>query len=140
MTLNEYAIEYGPKAHQILEVTGIVWFLLVPKIDDSLIRLRLLSQALTLRSAGDVLHLERLETLGDSLLKYLVSVSTFVKCAGMNEGHLTKLKGQLVSNQYLFYCGKKLDIGSYVKVRNGFLNEVICFEIDKRTFFFFRRV
>ena len=73
-------------------------------------------QALTLRDAQDVINLERLETLGDSCLKYLVSVSTYIKCKNMNEGHLTILRSQLVCNENLFYCGKKLDIGSYVKV------------------------
>lgn len=74
------------------------------------------SQALTLRDAQDVIHLERLETLGDSCLKYLISVYAYTKFEDMNEGHLSILRSHLVSNKNLFCCGKNMAIGSYVKV------------------------
>ena len=77
-------------------------------------------QALTLRNSADSIHLERLETLGDSTLKYLVSVSTLIGCPQLNEGDLTLLKSKLVSNQNLFYIAKKLDMASYVKVSFAF--------------------
>ena len=76
-----------------------------------------------MRCAGDNIDLERLETLGDSLLKYLVSISTYIKCADMNEGHLTILKSRLVSNKNLFYCGRKLEIMSYIKVPKNYFSQ-----------------
>lgn len=89
VTLKKWKSPCGPEAHEVL-------------------------QALTLRKAGDVIDIERLETLGDSFLKYMVSVSLFLKCAHMNEGHLSILKGTLIGNKYLFYCGKKLQLTSYI--------------------------
>ena len=100
------------------------------------------SQAITLRDAHDVLHLERLETLGDSCLKYMVSFSLYMKNKGMDEGDLTIMKGELVSNKNLFNIGKKLEIGSYIKVRAHKplpFNSAVVFQKYNRTRFDFHR-
>jgi hypothetical protein len=90
-------------------------------------------QALTLCDAKDLMNLERLETLGDSCLKYLVSVCTYVKSKGMNEGDLTILRSDLVCNKNLFDCGKKLDIGSYINVSSIFRNINPCISLKTLT-------
>ncbi|XP_075227307.1 endoribonuclease Dcr-2 isoform X2 [Lycorma delicatula] len=75
-----------------------------------------LLQALTASSAHDVFNLERLETLGDSFLKYSVSLILYMSFPKLTEGQLTNIKGKIIGNRNLFYCGKKLQLGSILKV------------------------
>lgn len=64
---------------------------------------------------------ERMETYGDSFLKFAASLSLFDAFESENEGVLTGLKMKLVGNRNLLYVGNKLNIGSYLKVlRNCF--------------------
>jgi dsRNA-specific ribonuclease len=61
-------------------------------------------EVFTTSSARDSVNSERLETLGDAFLKWSVSEFLFDKTVEMpelTEGHLTSLKGQLVSNYNL---------------------------------------
>lgn len=74
-------------------------------------------QALTAQTAADVLNFERLETLGDSFLKYAVSLALFLKFPDMTEGQLTLIKGKVVGNRNLYYCGEKINLGSCLKVK-----------------------
>lgn len=74
-------------------------------------------QALTAQTAADVLNFERLETLGDSFLKYAVSLALFLKFPDMTEGQLTLIKGKVVGNRNLYYCGEKINLGSSLKVK-----------------------
>nr|BAX36483.1 Dicer4 [Planococcus kraunhiae] len=73
-------------------------------------------EALTPAGCNDIVDLERLETLGDSFLKFAVSFSIFVSFNNVNEGYLTTLKGRLVGNRNLLYCGNKLNIGPLIKI------------------------
>lgn len=61
-------------------------------------------------------HYERMETYGDSFLKFACSLVLFNAFEYENEGVLTELKMKLVGNRNLFYVGKNLNIGSYVLV------------------------
>uniref|UniRef100_A0A1B6DNE2 Uncharacterized protein n=1 Tax=Clastoptera arizonana TaxID=38151 RepID=A0A1B6DNE2_9HEMI len=72
-------------------------------------------QALTSASSNDIVNYERLETLGDCFLKFVISLSLYLNLPDLNEGILTQLKGQVVGNKNLFLCGKKLGIGSMIK-------------------------
>nr|BAX36482.1 Dicer3 [Planococcus kraunhiae] len=72
-------------------------------------------QALTPAGCNDILDLERLETLGDSFLKFAVSVTVFREHITSNEGYLTTLKGKLVGNRNLFYCGDRFNLASFIK-------------------------
>lgn len=70
-------------------------------------------QALTTSSAGDVLNLERLETIGDSYLK--VSLTAFLFCNYRNhEGKLSELRSQLLSNLNLYWRGKKFGVADHM--------------------------
>ncbi|KRX17662.1 Endoribonuclease Dicer [Trichinella nelsoni] len=64
-------------------------------------------RALTLRSAQDMFDLESMEALGDSFLKFIVSLHVFKKETSWNEGRLTSLRSEIVSNTNLFNLGKK---------------------------------
>ncbi|XP_031345881.1 endoribonuclease Dicer-like [Photinus pyralis] len=72
--------------------------------------------ALTTAKNNDIVNLERLETLGDSFLKFTISLFLFLKYPSFDEGMLTSFKGKLISNKNLFYIGNKKGISEYVKV------------------------
>jgi len=62
---------------------------------------------------------ERMETYGDSFLKFAVSLVLFDAFPSDNEGVLTELKMKLVGNRNLLYAGKNLNLGSYLVVCKG---------------------
>ncbi|XP_003377020.1 putative ribosomal protein S7e [Trichinella spiralis] len=64
-------------------------------------------RALTLRKAQDMFDLESMEALGDSFLKFIVSLHVFIKETNWNEGRLTSLRSEIVSNTNLFNLGKQ---------------------------------
>ncbi|XP_065211451.1 endoribonuclease Dicer-like [Planococcus citri] len=72
-------------------------------------------QALTPAGCNDILDLERLETLGDSFLKFAVSVTVFRANITRGEGYLTTLKSKLVGNRNLLYCGNRFNLASFIK-------------------------
>jgi len=59
---------------------------------------------------------ERMETYGDSFLKFAVSLVLFDAFPSDNEGFLTELKMKLVGNRNLLYAGRNLNLGSYLMV------------------------
>ncbi|CAK9806078.1 Endoribonuclease Dicer [Anthophora quadrimaculata] len=72
--------------------------------------------ALTTKMAHDAFNLERLEFLGDAYLKFIVSLFLYSQFPQYNEGHLTTLKGQLIGNRNLCYCGIAKKIPGRMKV------------------------
>lgn len=67
-------------------------------------------KSLTAKLAADSFNFERVETLGDSYLKFAVSLFLLQEYPTFGEGSLTFLKGKLVGNLNLFYCGKQKNI------------------------------
>lgn len=59
---------------------------------------------------------ERMETYGDSFLKFAVSLVLFDAFPLDNEGILTELKMKIVGNRNLLYAGRNLNLGSYLMV------------------------
>lgn len=74
----------------------------------------LILQALTSKSAGDDFDLERLEMIGDSFLKYVISVKTYIKYPTFDEGKLTKLRSRLIQNLHLYQRAKKKKLGEFL--------------------------
>ncbi|XP_076391381.1 endoribonuclease Dcr-2 isoform X2 [Megachile rotundata] len=72
--------------------------------------------ALTSKMGLDAFDLERLETLGDSYLKFIVSLYLYTIFPNYNEGSLTVLKGKMIGNRNLYYCGIKKNIPGRMKV------------------------
>lgn len=70
-------------------------------------------EALTLSNANDGFDLERLETIGDSVLKLIISIDVFGRTGAeiVDEGHLTALRTQQINNQHLFQLGVKKNFG-----------------------------
>ncbi|CAL1295864.1 unnamed protein product [Larinioides sclopetarius] len=74
----------------------------------------LLLQALTAKSAGDEFNLERLEIIGDSFLKYAMSIKTYIKYPNFDEGKLTRLRSHLIQNLHLYQKAKVKKLGEYL--------------------------
>ncbi|XP_047345738.1 endoribonuclease Dicer isoform X1 [Vespa velutina] len=75
----------------------------------------LIMQAL-ITSGNDVFDQERLEILGDSYLKFIISLYLYSVFPTYNEGRLTALKGKIIGNRNLYYCGIKKSIPGCMKV------------------------
>ncbi|XP_046424425.1 endoribonuclease Dcr-1 isoform X2 [Neodiprion fabricii] len=71
----------------------------------------LILQALTMSNANDGINLERLETIGDSFLKY--SITTYLYCTydNIHEGKLSHLRSKQVSNLNLYRLGRRKVLG-----------------------------
>ncbi|ESP02872.1 hypothetical protein LOTGIDRAFT_111015 [Lottia gigantea] len=67
----------------------------------------LILQALTMSNANDFFSLERLETIGDSFLKYAITVYLYCSYPGIHEGKLSYLRSKQVSNYNLYRLGQK---------------------------------
>lgn len=83
----------------------------------------LLKEALTHKSyAGEcrgVKHNERLEFLGDSILGAVVADYIYNKCPHVEEGVLSKIKSNLVSRRNLYFWGKQMALGRFLRLGHG---------------------
>jgi ribonuclease III len=83
----------------------------------------LIVEALTHRSHHhefqDSPHNERLEFLGDAVLNLCVSEAIMRLFPSTSEGHLSKLRSQLVSRNALSALARKLDLGAAVRLGKG---------------------
>ncbi|XP_042895189.1 endoribonuclease Dicer isoform X2 [Parasteatoda tepidariorum] len=68
-------------------------------------------QALTMSNANDGINLERLETVGDSFLKYAITVYLFCTYPNIHEGKLSYLRSKQISNYNLYKLGKRKGLG-----------------------------
>ncbi|WKY02864.1 hypothetical protein Q1695_016281 [Nippostrongylus brasiliensis] len=75
---------------------------------------RLLLTALTTSNANDGINLERLETIGDSFLKYSVTDYLYHTHPDQHEGKLSFARSKEVSNCNLYRLGKRLGIPSLI--------------------------
>ncbi|CAH1790780.1 unnamed protein product [Owenia fusiformis] len=64
-------------------------------------------QTLTMSNANDFFNLERLETIGDSFLKFAITVYLYCTYPGIHEGKLSYLRSKQVSNFNLYRLGKR---------------------------------
>ncbi|KAJ2611677.1 Dicer-like protein 1 [Coemansia sp. RSA 1365] len=70
--------------------------------------------AITASSASSDVCYERLETLGDSVLKYITTIMLFVTYPDAHEGILTSRRGRIVSNANLFELARRLKLPPYI--------------------------
>lgn len=78
----------------------------------------LLQQAVTHRSHGMV-HNERLEFLGDSVLNCVVAQLLFQKYPRLDEGDLSRLRSNLVKQQSLSEIAERLGLGEFLRLGEG---------------------
>ncbi|HEY9855891.1 MAG TPA: ribonuclease III [Stenomitos sp.] len=76
----------------------------------------LFEQALTHSSLSDKPHYERLEFLGDAVLKLVVAEWIFQRYPGLPEGELTKILTRVVSDATLGAVARELDLGSFLRL------------------------
>lgn len=68
-------------------------------------------QALTMSNANDGINLERLETIGDSFLKYAITNYLYSTYDNIHEGKLSHLRSKQVSNLNLYRLGRLKILG-----------------------------
>nr|CAD7399756.1 unnamed protein product [Timema cristinae] len=68
-------------------------------------------QALTMSNANDGINLERLETIGDSFLKYAITTYLYCTYDTIHEGKLSHLRSKQVSNLNLYRLGRRKVFG-----------------------------
>lgn len=73
-----------------------------------------LLQALTMSNANDGINLERLETIGDSFLKYAITNYLYSKYENVHEGKLSHLRSKQVSNLNLYRLGRRKNLGEFM--------------------------
>lgn len=73
----------------------------------------LILEALTLAKAGEGFDMERLETIGDSILKTVISIYVYGETSRerCDEGRLTQLRTRQINNKHLFHLGIQKGIG-----------------------------
>lgn len=74
----------------------------------------LLLQSLTTKKAIDMFNMERLETLGDSFLKLTTSSYFYCKLPVLNEGYLSTLKVNQISNNNLHRLANAKGLADYM--------------------------
>jgi len=77
-----------------------------------------LRQALTHRSHS-ILHNERLEFLGDSVLNCVVASLLFEKYTKIDEGDLSRLRANLVKQQSLYEIAVRLELAQFLRLGEG---------------------
>ncbi|XP_055849068.1 endoribonuclease Dcr-1 [Episyrphus balteatus] len=68
-------------------------------------------QGLTMSNANDGINLERLETIGDSFLKYAITTYLYITYENVHEGKLSHLRSKQVANLNLYRLGRKKMLG-----------------------------
>ncbi|MGL5379807.1 ribonuclease III [Clostridium sp.] len=99
----------------IKEVEEILGF----KFNES----KLLKTALTHSSYAnqhkDQEYNERFEFLGDSILQLCITEYLFLNYKDKSEGELTKIRSLIVCENSLYEIGRKLDLGSFIRISRG---------------------
>lgn len=78
----------------------------------------LLQQALTHRSHS-VLHNERLEFLGDSILNCVVASLLFDSFSDIDEGDLSRVRANLVKQQSLYEIAQRIELSQFLRLGEG---------------------
>lgn len=83
--------------------------------DDSNVSSFLILEAITTLRCSEDFSMERLELLGDSVLKYVVSCHLFLKFPDKDEGQLTSSRVDIISNAALYGFGIEHKIQGYIR-------------------------
>ena len=79
----------------------------------------LILEALTLAKARDGFDMERLETIGDSILKLIISVYVYGETSDQrsDEGRLSLMRTRQICNKHLFLLGQRKAIGEFISAQ-----------------------
>ena len=87
--------------------------------DQNLIRQALTHKTYAFEADEPIPYNERLEFLGDSILNFIIAKYLYQKNMFFSEGELTRRRAQLVNNKKLSTIAKSLNLGSYLKLGKG---------------------
>ncbi|MGI8967306.1 MAG: ribonuclease III [Limisphaerales bacterium] len=71
------------------------------------------------QASASLLHNQRLEFLGDSVLSLVLTHELYEKFPGVGEGPLTKARAQMVNRRTLAEQARRLDLGDYLMLSRG---------------------
>ena len=76
----------------------------------------LVLEALTLTKSNDGFDMERLETIGDSLLKLVIGIYVYGQTASkhLDEGRLSHMRMQQINNKHLYKLGQQKNLGQLI--------------------------
>jgi endoribonuclease Dicer len=76
----------------------------------------LVLEALTLTKSNDGFDMERLETIGDSLLKLVIGIYVYGQTGSkhFDEGRLSHMRMQQINNKHLFKLGQQKNLGQLI--------------------------
>ena len=104
-----------PSLFHHLRKTLLAWHLSEQILASvSLGNMALLVEALSAPCAGEPVNYQRLEFIGDSVLKFLVSVQLFLAHPRWHEGYLTLVRKSWVCNKTLADVACKCGLGAYI--------------------------
>jgi len=66
-----------------------------------------------------LMHNERLEFIGDSILDMIISLHLYRKCKNSPEGSLTRFRAVIVCEQSLYNASTRLNLGRYMLLSKG---------------------
>ncbi|MFZ6863086.1 ribonuclease III [Undibacterium sp. Ji67W] len=92
--------------------------LLQKRLGHQFVNPALLQQALTHRSHS-VVHNERLEFLGDSVLNCVVASLLFDSFANIDEGDLSRVRANLVKQQTLYEIAQRIELSQFLRLGEG---------------------
>ena len=67
----------------------------------------------------NLMNNERMEFLGDAVLKLIVSEDLFMRYLNKSEGDLSKMRAHIVSDRYLSVLATSLNLGEYLRLSYG---------------------
>ena len=99
------------------ELARFIKILNIEKTDIELLDIALTHPSFNFeKNIEDAPDYERLEFLGDSVLRLVISEVLFDKYQDYDEGKLTKIRSYLVSDEFLAQLAEKINLGSVVKL------------------------
>ncbi|CAD8073701.1 unnamed protein product [Paramecium sonneborni] len=137
--LQEYPLDY-----QTYDIICILYHSLICQLKiwshqdsvENILNYQVAEEALVTSSSNYKRNYENLELLGDSVLKYVVTVDIFKHYELLDEGEMTTLRSRLIMNTYLAQLFEQLGLEHYIinqdlhfkQIRNPLINDVISSE------------
>lgn len=99
------------------ELARFVKILNIEKTDIELLDIALTHPSFNFeKNIDDAPDYERLEFLGDSVLRLVISEVLYDKYQDYDEGKLTKIRSYLVSDEFLSKLAQEINLGSVIKI------------------------
>lgn len=76
--------------------------------------IEIVKEALSASSAGEILDYQRLELIGDTVLKFITAVQLFTSYPSWHEGYLSKAKDSLVANGTLSSAATAKELDKFI--------------------------